>query len=82
MRKLQGGKHLATRVEGAPTPLGVPPCLVDPMWVLSTYPWVLNDRFHIKIGKAGYSSFITSKKTRNRSFLITEHENSMHGRRI
>ena len=44
--------------------------------------WVLNDRFHIKIGKAGYSSFITSKKTRNRSFLITEHENSMHGRRI
>ena len=32
-----GGKHLATRVEGAPTPPGHAPYLVGPTWVPSTY---------------------------------------------
>ena len=31
------GKHQATRVEGAPTPLGARPCLVGPRWPPSTY---------------------------------------------
>ena len=39
MQKLQRGScHLATRVEGHPTPLGAPPCLVGPRWPSSTYP--------------------------------------------
>ena len=33
-----GSCHLATRVEGAPFPLGAPPCLVGPRWPSSTYP--------------------------------------------
>ena len=38
MQKLQRGScHLATRVEGHPTPLGAPPCLVGPRWPSSTY---------------------------------------------
>ena len=32
-----GGKHLAKRVEGAPTPPGRAPCLVGPWWPPSTY---------------------------------------------
>ena len=32
-----GGNHLATRVEGVPTPLGRSPCLVGPWWLPSTY---------------------------------------------
>ena len=36
-RTHQGANHLATRVEGAPTPLGRAPCLVGPRWPSSTY---------------------------------------------
>ena len=35
----RGANHLATRVEGAPTPLGRAPCLVGPWWPSSTYPF-------------------------------------------
>ena len=38
LRTHQGANHLATRVEGAPTPLGRAPCLVGPWWPSSTYP--------------------------------------------
>ena len=33
----RGSNHLATMVEGAPTPLGRAPCLVGPRWPSSTY---------------------------------------------
>ena len=33
----RGVNHLPTRVEGAPTPLGRPPCLMGPQWPSSTY---------------------------------------------
>ena len=33
----RGANHLATRVEGAPTPLGRAPSLVGPRWPSSTY---------------------------------------------
>ena len=36
-RTHQGANHLATRVEGAPTPLGRAPCLVGTRWPSSTY---------------------------------------------
>ena len=32
-----GSKHLATRVQGTPYPLGAPHCLVGPWWPPSTY---------------------------------------------
>ena len=38
-RSHKGGNHLATRVEGAPTPLGRAPCLVGPRWPSPTYPF-------------------------------------------
>ena len=34
-----GGKHLATRVEGAPYSPGRTPCVVGPRWPSSTYPF-------------------------------------------
>ena len=34
---IRGSKHLATRVQGAPTPIGRAPCLVGPWWPPSTY---------------------------------------------
>ena len=33
----RGASHLATRVQGASTPLGRAPCLMDPTWAPSTY---------------------------------------------
>ena len=33
----RGSKHLATRVQGAPTLTGRAPCLVGPRWLPSTY---------------------------------------------
>ena len=33
----RGSWYLATRVQGAPTPIGRAPCLVGPWWLTSTY---------------------------------------------